>query len=248
MVALRALVVSVLLLSMAAGQVGRPQTYPQRVAAGLRATVASPANHPLWLATGLGILVALPLDHQIQELAEKDGLMPESLARIGDGWGGKWAAVTFLPGICLTEFIRGTPREATFQRLDFAFTSLAAVGITTEALKYIVRRQRPNKQASTAFPYGHSFPSGHASFSFGVAEVLRTLYGNRVGAFFYGLALVTGISRMHDNKHYLSDVVAGAGLGIGIVRGFEIAFRTKNLLDIMQVTFTPNRVVIGIRL
>ena len=62
-----------------------------------------------------------------------------------------------------------------------------------------------------------------------MAEVLRTIYGNRFGAPFYGLAIITGISRIHDNKHYLSDVVAAAGLGIGIVRGFALDQSARRL-------------------
>lgn len=247
MIGLKASLVVVLLISVAPGQGDAPRTYPQRVADGLRATVTSRTMRPYWAATGLGVLLSLPLDDQISERAVEHGLMPQSLAGFGYEWGGKWAALTILPGIYLTENIRGTSRETTFRRLEFAFTSLAVVGITTELLKYAVGRPRPDREARTSFPYGPSFPSGHASAAFGVAEVVRTLYGNQVGAVLYGMALVTGISRMHENDHYLSDVVGGAGLGIGLVRGFDLAQRHGDAANTLQVDVVQGKVIIGIR-
>ena len=246
MVNLKALLCGVLLLSVAAGQQVEPRTYPQRVTAGLRATITAPVMRWHWAVTGVGILAALPLDSGLQGRAEDQGLMPEPLARLGDDWGGKWAAIGILPGIYVVESLKGTPRGQTFQRLDFAFTSLALVGITTEVIKYTVRRPRPNRVV-LPFPYGHSFPSGHTSLAFGVAEVVRSLYGNLPGGFFYGLALVTGISRIHDNKHYLSDVVAGAGLGIGLVRGFAIAMLGDDSGRVL-VSLIPGGVKISIPL
>lgn len=248
MIGLKALLVVGLLLSLATGQEEKPKSYPQRVAAGLRATVTSRTMHLHWAVTGVGILLALPLDQQIQEWSVDSGLMPEPLARLGYEWGGKWAAISVLPGILAAETIRDTPKDQISQHLDFAFTSLAMVGITTEVLKYIVQRPRPNHQPTPPFPYGHSFPSGHASAAFGVAEVIRTLYGNGAGAVFYSLAVITGISRIHDNKHYLSDVVAGAGLGIGLVRGFDLARRPAGEADTLRITISISlqKVIIGI--
>ena len=244
MIGLKAILVIVLLISVAAGQGDAPRTYPQRVADGLRATVTSPAIRWHWAATGVGILLALPFDDNVK--AVRNDLMSNRLASFGYEWGGKWAALTILPGIYLTENIRGTSRETTFQRLEFAFTSLTMVGITTEVIKYVVRRERPNHQPTPPFPYGHSFPSGHASAAFGVAEVIRTLYGGKVGAVFYGIAVITGLSRIHDNKHYLSDVVAGAGLGIGLVRGFSLAQRPAGGTDNLRITISSQTLIIGI--
>ena len=128
-----------------------------------------------------------------------------------------------LHGILVAEAARGAARAELGRRLEFAFTSRVVVGISTAIIKAVIDRPRPDKTARTSFPYGHSFPSGHASATFAIAEVIRTLYGNGPGAVFYTLAAVTGLSRIHDNAPYFSDVVAGAGLGVGLVRGFAIA-------------------------
>ncbi|MCH7528971.1 MAG: phosphatase PAP2 family protein, partial [Candidatus Marinimicrobia bacterium] len=44
---------------------------------------------------------------------------------------------------------------------------------------------------------------------------------------FYLAAIISGISRIHDNKHYPSDVIAGAGLGVAIVRGFDLSLTSQ---------------------
>ena len=217
-------------------------TVPAKVAGGMGMTIGHPRLQLHWAATGLGVLATLPLDNRVRQRAVERGLMPESLARLGETWGGGWAALAILPGIYLAETLRGATRQETFRRLEFAGLSLSAVGVTTQLLKWATGRKRPNGANR------QSFPSGHTSAAFGVAEVVRTLYGNRPGAVFYSLALVTGLSRINDNKHYLSDVVAGAGLGIGLVRGFGLALRPTGRESAVQVTVAPGRVIVGLRL
>ena len=246
MPAIKMLLMVSLLLSVAASQEEKPKTYPQRVGEGLRAIVTSRTMRLHWIATGLGTLAALSLDSRMKQQAVEHGLMPDLLADVGDEWGGKVGTIVILPGIYLTERLRGTPRRERLQRLEFAFTSLAVVATITQTIKYTVGRSRPNQQPTPPFPYGHSFPSGHVSHAFGIAELVRTLYGNGAGAVFYGLAVITGISRIHDNKHYLSDVVAGAGLGIGVVRGFSLAQRPGDEAVSLRVIAAPGRVIIGI--
>ena len=45
------------------------------------------------------------------------------------------------------------------------------------------------------------------------ASVASAHYGKSVGIPAYGLAVLVGLSRLRKNAHWLSDVVAGAGLG-----------------------------------
>ena len=46
------------------------------------------------------------------------------------------------------------------------------------------------------------------------AELMRLDYGPWWGAAFYGLACGTAAERIYADRHWLSDVLAGAGLGI----------------------------------
>ena len=63
----------------------------------------------------------------------------------------------------------------------------------------------------------YSFPSGHTSTAFASAEFMRMEYKDRsalYGVAGYLMAAATGYLRMYNNKHWFSDVVAGAGVGI----------------------------------
>lgn len=62
-----------------------------------------------------------------------------------------------------------------------------------------------------------SFPSGHTAFAFSGATMLAIEYGEQykwVPYAAYGVATTVGVMRMANNRHYLSDVLFGAGLGI----------------------------------
>ncbi|MDR1595298.1 MAG: phosphatase PAP2 family protein, partial [Prevotellaceae bacterium] len=62
-----------------------------------------------------------------------------------------------------------------------------------------------------------SFPSGHTATAFVAAEFLHQEYGDKsvwisIGG--YGMASLIGVARVYNNKHWVSDIVAGAGIGI----------------------------------
>jgi len=62
-----------------------------------------------------------------------------------------------------------------------------------------------------------SFPSGHTAEAFASAEFLRQEYKDVspwYGIAGYAVAATTGYLRMYNNKHWLNDVAAGAGVGI----------------------------------
>lgn len=87
--------------------------------------------------------------------------------------------------------------------------ALAYTGVAVTALKVAVRRTRPNGGA-------YSFPSGHTAVAFAVAPVLARHFGWAAAIPAYALAASTALGRMEDRKHYLSDVVVGAGIGTAI--------------------------------
>jgi membrane-associated phospholipid phosphatase len=77
----------------------------------------------------------------------------------------------------------------------------------TQAIKFTSHRTRPDGTAM-------SFPSGHAAAAFATATVLQGHYGWKAGLPAYAMAGWVAASRVQTGRHYLSDVVAGATLGI----------------------------------
>ncbi len=77
-------------------------------------------------------------------------------------------------------------------------------------LKKTLKETRPDGTA-------YSFPSGHTANAFAGATMLAIEYGENykwVPYVSYGFASGIGLMRMANNKHYISDVLFGAGLGI----------------------------------
>jgi len=93
------------------------------------------------------------------------------------------------------------------------------VGIT-QALKYGINRQRPNGG-------DHSFPSGHTSAAFQGASFIHARYGWKYAIPAYMGASFVGYSRVYADKHYTSDVLAGAA--IGAISSFYFATPYKGL-------------------
>jgi len=75
------------------------------------------------------------------------------------------------------------------------------------ALKLTINAKRPNGG-------DYSFPSGHTATAFAAAPVLAKHFGSKVGYVSYAMAVLTGMARMEDKKHYLGDVLAGAAIGL----------------------------------
>lgn len=102
--------------------------------------------------------------------------------------------------------------------MDGVSASIIAAGIITPLMKFTVGRVRPNASDHTfdlkPFSGNYSFPSGHVTQAFAVASVISAHYDQWwVQGLSYGLAGAVGYSRIEQNSHYASDVVAGAIIG-----------------------------------
>ena len=88
-------------------------------------------------------------------------------------------------------------------------------------LRYATRRKRPLASRNLFWfsPWNkYSFPSHHAFRSFMVATILATKYPISI-PFLFIVAISIGFSRIYLSKHYLTDVIAGAFLGIFVGAG-----------------------------
>jgi hypothetical protein len=84
------------------------------------------------------------------------------------------------------------------------------ISALVQSLKRITNIPRPNGASM-------SFPSGHTSNSFASATALFEEFKDDnlpLGLSGYGFSTATGMLRMTNNKHWISDVLTGAGLGI----------------------------------
>jgi len=89
--------------------------------------------------------------------------------------------------------------------------SLAITGVVVTGLKIAVGRTRPDG--------GHwSFPSGHSAAAFCVVPALARHAGWKTGAAAALAASTVAMARLEDRRHYLSDVVFGAGIGLAVGR------------------------------
>lgn len=85
------------------------------------------------------------------------------------------------------------------------------MGASVKTTKQLTQHRRPDGSDN------HSFPSGHSGSAFASAEFLKQEYKNispLYGYAGYTVATATGLLRVRHNKHWLGDVVAGAGFGI----------------------------------
>lgn len=90
-------------------------------------------------------------------------------------------------------------------------TSMLITSAITIPLKHIVKEERPDESNNL------SFPSGHTAIAFASAQFMFREYKDTnflLGISGYSLAVFTGIYRMLNDKHWVGDVVAGAGFGI----------------------------------
>ena len=91
-----------------------------------------------------------------------------------------------------------------------AFSALL-MGSAVNTLKQTTHVMRPDGSND------RSFPSGHTATAFMTATMLTKEYGHKsqwIGIGAYTAASATGLMRMANNKHWLSDVLTGAGIGI----------------------------------
>lgn len=108
-----------------------------------------------------------------------------------------------------------------------AFKATLIAGGATMFVKIMTHRVRPDENVPpNSWDWGGpsfsnenlSFVSGHTSTAFALAASMSTYYKDHpwVAWVTYPLATVTALSRVYDNRHWFSDVVGGAVLGIFI--------------------------------
>ncbi|HIW97695.1 MAG TPA: phosphatase PAP2 family protein [Candidatus Tidjanibacter gallistercoris] len=106
-----------------------------------------------------------------------------------------------------------------------AATSYLVMAAIVNTMKFAIPVLRPDGSA------WNSFPSGHTATAFTGAHLLFREYRSVspwIGVAGYAAAAATGVMRILNRRHWLSDVVTGAGIGIASV---EIAYLLLPVFD-----------------
>lgn len=118
--------------------------------------------------------------------------------------------VQYLPvagylGLCAT---KAKAKHTVPERVAAGVVAYISMTALTNGIKYTVREQRPDSGAR------NSFPSGHTATAFTGAELVRAEYGWGYGLAAYTVATGVAFMRLYNGRHWLNDVLAGAGVGI----------------------------------
>ncbi|CAG23810.1 phosphatase PAP2 family protein [Photobacterium profundum] len=108
--------------------------------------------------------------------------------------------------------------------------STLSTQLIIHGVKSTVGRKRPNDSS------WNSFPSGHTGAAFSGAAFLQSRYGSTWGIPAYAAATFVGVSRIHGNRHYAGDVVAGASIGFLMNQYFVSPYNTDGVYFNAQST------------
>ncbi len=176
---------------------------------------------PLYAMAGSGfLLTGMRLDKPV-------------LTEIQRGYGGAWAeylewanelggprAVIPVVGVFGVSLLTGGERFR-----EAAFTSLESwlfTGLLTYSLKETFGRLRPEDGANAnhfrPFSGNSSFPSGHTSSAFAIITPWVLYYPNPFTYGLFAISASTAVARVARDKHWPTDVVAGAAIGYFVGR------------------------------
>jgi len=118
-------------------------------------------------------------------------------------------------------------------------TSLLISSAVVLPAKHLVKEERPD--GSNAL----SFPSGHTTFAFATAQFMFREYQDEniwLSLTGYPIAVFTGVYRILNDKHWVGDVVAGAGIGI---LSTEVAYWLfPKVSQLFSINHTENRALV----
>lgn len=221
---------------LAAGLLITPAFLPAQVLPVDTAGVRRPARSILGWAELAGVAAvagaAFASDQSLRNwIADPHDRLGRTLSDLGNGLGDGALVYPSLFAVAVGGRLLGKPGMQMVGTRALKSTLLA--GAAALALKSLIGRQRPDASGHNAYvfrPFGThdlSLPSGHAAVAFALATSLARETGDKwTDAAFFAAATLTAYSRMHDDKHWASDVVLGAGLGILSAR-FVHRFQAK---------------------
>ena len=166
-------------------------------------------------------------------VAEKPGALraiAAFFAHSGDSW--FWGAALILLWLI---------SDSSWRRWEVVeFVGISLLAVLVIGIKFIVRRQRPVGEWGGIYRNTdpHSFPSGHAARAFLIAVIGSALGPAWLGILLWTWAPLVALARVAMGVHYLSDVIAGAVLGI-LIAVIGIAVYEPLFLWVTNLTGFP---------
>lgn len=142
-------------------------------------------------------------------VAEKPGALrafAAFFAHSGDSWFW-WAALILLWLVSNSKWRHWEVVE---------FVGIGGLAVLVMGIKFLVRRKRPEGEWGNIYRNTdpHSFPSGHAARAFLIAAIASALAPAWLATLLWIWAPLVSVARVAMGVHYISDVIAGAALGI----------------------------------
>jgi len=189
---------------------------------------------------GTGAILYLFDEDIYSWLQEKKNPSSEDFSNIISTFGNGF----FLGGVITSLYSIGefTNKPSLRKTALLSMESWLTSGAVVLSLKFLIGRARPyTREGSTKFqPFSsssshYSLPSGHATSVFAVASVIAGQSDSKfVDILVYSLASMAAVSRVHDRKHWPSDVFIGSVLGYAVGKAIcrLNSSRGKNRLNV----------------
>lgn len=175
----------------------------------------------LWAGAGAVLAGSVLLDRAIERSVPEGGGTHWEWASDRLNYGGRPQLAAIALGVTWAGGkLAGSPE--TSKAAEHIGIALLASGVANGALKFGVGRERPSftDEPDRFRPFNRkdrwqSFPSGHATVAFSLAaSISEEARRPWVTAATYGTAALVGWSRVYEDRHWASDVVAGAVVGV----------------------------------
>jgi membrane-associated phospholipid phosphatase len=201
--------------------------FPQNLGKNFLALLSRKNILPLLIGGAASGIVA-PFDEDIRDRVGAHG-DSSTFGKIGSVIGGPAVVISTVAGF----FIGGHySKNDRFHSFTYALAQGTVINeALVQGLKVAIGRTRPDGSDNM------SFPSGHAATSFMIATVVQRYYGRTAGIISYSAAAFITLSRVRENKHWASDLTAGATLGY--IVGSSVCRRTGISLRVGKVTLVP---------
>lgn len=186
-----------------------------------------------WLGAFAAAAVAtIPADRELQQLMQRRWVQESRLFSHGADVFNAYGSPGVLAGSAALYVAGWATQRPAVARLGLrASETIVLSGIVTGGLKGFAGRARPYRSVGDPSDFKlfsgvrdgsrQSFPSGHTTSAFAFAgaidrelRVLHPAEARWAGPLLYTAAGLTGVARMHADKHWASDVILGAGVGL----------------------------------